>query len=259
MSAAPLGVKKGSDPFFTPKSIDRPWRDRPADNSTGQMPVPAVSSTIHTIRCVGHGFIPTILGITLLLANCGCQSTLGSSQLGSPASSMGVQKGSDPFAFRGSDPFFTPGLPLVDPGAAAVVASMLDGTGLQAGAKVRLAELRNQSRAAHAEFTAAMSRLAGLLNSAADNRGLAFTPDADGVKTGSDPFFTPDYDYELRGSVYLLRVDGRDVWEVFLTLHRPGRTGALWQSDGPVRLSRHPSEAGRQITYPVGRAREKGV
>jgi len=47
-----------------------------------------------------------------------------------------------------------------------------------------------------------------------------------------------DVDYELTGTVYLVTAEGRDEWEMFLSMRQPGATWTVWRADSAVRMNR---------------------
>jgi hypothetical protein len=100
--------------------------------------------------------------------------------------------------------------------------------------------LGNQSHASAAEFVGLRLRLAELLTraglGAAGERPIRF------VAAGDDTV-----DFELTGTAYMAETDGDDQWELYLALRPAGRSWAIWEAQGPVRMPRRPRRGDPQI------------
>ncbi|MHC4767249.1 MAG: hypothetical protein ACYTEI_00895 [Planctomycetota bacterium] len=132
-----------------------------------------------------------------------------------------------------------------DPGADALLRSIresLEPAADRSSSELRIGMegVRNQSHASAAEFVGLRLRLAELLTrsglGAAGERPIRF------VAAGDDAV-----DFELTGTVYMAETDGDDQWELYLALRPAGRSWAIWEAQGPVRMPRRPRPGEPQI------------
>jgi hypothetical protein len=102
--------------------------------------------------------------------------------------------------------------------------------------RIKLAKIRNLSRATDDEFRRMVDRLTAMLEDAGEDAALAFT---------NDP--AAPADFELSGSAYLVVGQGFELWELFLTL-RPVNGGCpAWERSKPIYLFRQPVPGGPQL------------
>ena len=128
-----------------------------------------------------------------------------------------------------------------DPGAAALVDSMLAGLGQrQAGpdgiTTIGVRQVRNQSRCSGGEFGAFRERFAQLLNHQGRDSKVRFSGESDAVTQ-----------YELQGAAYLTTTQGFDVWELYLSLTPSVESWAVWTANGPVHVLRTPRPGQPQV------------
>ncbi len=129
-------------------------------------------------------------------------------------------------------PATTPREP-ADPGAKILVQSIADALEVDSAATgsatvvVSVHELRNLSRASHAEFAEFLQRFASLLNIAGAEHGLAFASDSQ-LKS----------DYRMLGSAYMITAAGFDQWELFLSISPTSRQFTVWDARSPIRVLR---------------------
>lgn len=116
------------------------------------------------------------------------------------------------------------------PGADALALLLADRLGPGRPRTIDLSGLRNQSRATASEFAAMRRDFAEALDASRVDAEIAFIDDPAAPRSE-----------ELRGSAYLVTVDGFDLWELFLRLYVPGERSPRWQSGRPVRLLRAPA------------------
>jgi hypothetical protein len=134
---------------------------------------------------------------------------------------------------------------LTDPGADALLRSIRESLGpavIRSSTELRIGMegIRNQSHASAAEFVGLRLRLAELLSrsglGAAGERPIHF------VVAGDDAA-----DFELTGTAYLVQTNGDDHWELYLALQPAGRSWAIWEAQGAVRMPRRPRPGQPQI------------
>jgi hypothetical protein len=132
-----------------------------------------------------------------------------------------------------------------DPGADALLRSIRESLGpavdrTSSELRIGMEGLGNQSHASAAEFVGLRLRLAELLTRSglgtAGERPIRF------VVAGDDTV-----DFEMTGTAYMAETDGDDQWELYLALRPAGRSWAIWEARGPVRMPRRPRRGEPQI------------
>jgi len=128
---------------------------------------------------------------------------------------------------------------LVDAGAAAVVQAIANRlsdpqVGPDGVIHIGLTQVRNQSRATAAEYSAFIDLFADLLTRAANaDREAGISPR---IEFTGEPRATVQY--QLQGAAYTISTEGFDVWELFLSMSPASKDWAIWQADRSIRVLR---------------------